>query len=278
MPLTRSKVLVAIVAVAILVSIPAIVSAQGTPPHGIVGVVVINGQPAPVGTTVALRFNNGTIDTDTISAGGIYRVEVPSGGPYPRGSISFLVNGQRADASFPNGSEWTWSGTWREGHLEIVDLSSPATRSEPTNTPRPTSTRRPSSTARSTTAVGPTIIRGPQGPPGATGQPGATGIPGPRGIPGGTGIPGEQGPIGFPGEQGQPGPEGPRGEQGPQGYIGQTGSQGVAGPTGLSGPQGPAGPPGSSGNFLIAILALVVALLALLVAIGRWIWELQTGM
>ena len=278
MKLTRGKVLLAFVAVAILVSLPAIVSAQGTPPHGIVGDVRINGQPAPMGTTVALRFNNRTIDTDTVSTVGIYRLEVPSGGPYPRGSISFLVDGQRADASFPNGFEWVWSGVWREGHLEIVDLSSPATRSEPTNTPRPTSTRRPANTPRPTTAAVQVGPRGPQGPPGPTGLPGATGIPGATGLPGVAGIPGDRGPIGFPGDQGPPGPEGPRGEQGPQGYIGQTGPQGVAGPAGLSGPQGPAGPAGSSGNFLIAIIALVVALLALLVAIGRWIWELQTGM
>ena len=278
MKLSRSKVLFAFVAMAIMVSIPAVVLAQGTPPHGIVGDVEINGQPAPIGTRVALRFNNGTIDTDTVSTVGIYRVEVPSGGPYPRGSISFFVNGQRADASLPNGQEWTWSGAWREGNLEIVDLSSPATRSQPTNTPRPTNTRRPVNTPRPTAGSAPTIIRGPQGPPGATGLPGATGIPGPTGLPGGTGIPGDRGPIGFPGDQGPPGPEGPRGDQGPQGYIGQTGPQGVAGPSGLAGPQGPVGPAGSSGNFLIAIIALVVALLALLVAIGRWIWELQTGM
>ena len=277
MKLLRSKVLLAFVVMAILVSIPSIVSAQGTPPHGIVGVVEINGQPALIGTRVALRFNNATIDTDTVSTGGIYRLEVPSGGPYPRGAITFLVNDQRADSSLPNGQEWTWSGTWREGHLEIVDLAIPATRSEPTNTPRPANTRRPVNTPRPTAGAAPTIIRGPQGPPGATGQPGATGIPGATGLPGGTGIPGDRGPIGFPGDQGPAGLEGPRGEQGPQGYIGQTGPQGVAGPSGLSGPQGPAGPPGSSGNFLIAIIALVVALLALLVAIGRWIWELQTG-
>ena len=273
MKLTRTKVLFFVALFAILASVPAIISAQNAP-HGIVGDVQINGQPAPVGTTVALRFNNRTIDTDTVSDPGIYRLGVPAGGPYPSGSIAFQVNGQRADASLPNGQEWTWTGPWRSGNLEIVDLAIPATRSQATNTPRPANTRRPTNTPRATTAA---VLRGPQGargPAGADGADGADGAPGPAGAQGPAGPPGAAGADGSDGLDGADGEAGPRG---PQGYIGQTGPQGVAGPAGLTGPQGPAGPPGSSGNFMIAIIALVIALLALLVAIGRWIWELQTG-
>ena len=273
MKLTRTKVLFFVALFAILASVPAIISAQNAP-HGIVGDVQINGQPAPVGTTVALRFNNRSIDTDTVSDPGIYRLGVPAGGPYPSGSITFQVNGQRADASLPNGQEWTWTGPWRSGNLEIVDLSIPATRTQATNTPRPTNTRRPTNTPRATTSTVQTGPRGPQGPRGLPGEPGPEGAAGAAGADGAAGPPG---PAGADGADGRDGADGAAGPRGPQGYIGQTGQQGVAGPAGLTGPQGPAGPPGSSGNFMIAIIALVIALLALLVAIGRWIWELQTG-
>lgn len=279
MKLTRTKVFFLVALFAILVGGPALVSAQ-SPPHAIFGNVNINGRPGPVGTEITVVFNSQVLDSDTVDNAGRYYVEVPAGGPYPRGSITLRVNGQVADANDPTGRAWAWSGPRVEGRAEPVDLSIPSTRSQPTNTPRPTPTRRPTptSTPRPTAVAVQVGPRGPQGPPGATGLPGATGAPGATGVPGGTGIPGDRGPVGSQGEQGPEGQAGSAGERGPQGYIGQTGAQGIAGPSGLSGPQGPAGPPGSSGNFLIAIIALVVALLALLVAIGRWIWELQTGM
>ena len=268
MKLTRTKVFLFVAILAILVSVPAIVSAQ-SPPHGIVGSVQINGNPAPVGTVVSIVMNDQVIDTDRITRAGTYRVEIPAGGTYPRGSITLLVNGQVADAEDRGtGRNWTWSGTFASGNLELVDLSFPATNRQPANTPRPANTRRPTNTPRPATV---TVARGPQGPPGPTGLPGADGAPGPEGPVGPTGLPGADG------TDGEPGPAGEAGPRGPQGYIGQTGQQGVAGPSGLTGPQGPAGPPGSSGNFMIAMIALVIALLALLVAIGRWIWELQTG-
>ena len=266
MKLSRSKAILAFVAVSIVVSIPAIVSAQGEIPHTIFGTAYIDGTVAPDGTLVQAFIDGQEVDRTNTTARGIFFLQIDPAPAQAGKTISFRVRGMLAAESL----SWVSRGDTRNFRLNAS--------ANPTNTPRPTNTRRPVNTPRPTAASAPTIIRGPQGPPGATGLPGATGIPGPTGLPGGTGIPGIQGPIGFPGDQGPPGPEGPRGDQGPQGYIGQTGPQGVAGPSGLGGPQGPVGPAGSSGNFLIAIIALVVALLALLVAIGRWIWELQTGM
>ena len=269
MKLSRSKVLLAFVVMAIMVSIPAVVLAQGDLPHTILGPAYIDGTVAPNGTLVQAFIDGREVDRSSTNASGTFFLLIPpsdTGTSHAGKTISFRVRGLLAAQSL------TWASG---GDTRNFTVSASAS---PTNTPRPTNTRRPVNTPRPTAVSASTIIRGPQGPPGATGIPGAAGIPGPTGLPGGTGIPGDRGPIGFPGDQGPQGPEGPRGEQGPQGYIGQTGPQGVAGPSGLSGPQGPAGPAGSSGNFLIAIIALVVALLALLVAIGRWIWELQTGM
>lgn len=273
MKLTRTRMLLVFAVAVLLLSIPALVSAQ-TLPHGFVGNVKVNDQVASAGTTVHAYIAGASVANTTVDSSGRYRltIEQPSGQSYAGREVSFQVNGETADAT------GNWQGTWRGGgEVEIVNLSIPATRAAATNTPTPTrrvirGTNTP--TPRAVAQVGPQGPRGPVGPIGPEGPPGPPGEPGPIGFPGQPGEPGPQGPAG---ERGDIGPEGPRGEQGPQGYIGQTGPQGVAGPTGATGAPGPSGPSGSDGNFMIAIIALVVALLALLVAIGRWIWELQTG-
>ena len=272
---TRTKVLTFIAIAVLVVSIPAIASAQA-PPHAFVGNVRVNGQPGPVGTRVAAFINNASAGQVTVTQAGIYNLNIsqPTGRNYSGQSVSFQVNGQSADAVDPAGS---WGGTWiGGGTLDRVNLTIPSTA---TNTPTPRPTARVVTRGTSTPvgrqgpagSTGPAGPRGSAGPQGEPGQQGATGPQGPKGDPG------DRGPQGPAGETGLPGPEGPRGESGPLGYIGQTGPQGVAGPSGSVGVQGPTGPVGSSGSFLIAGIALVVALLALLVAIGRWIWELQTG-
>ena len=271
MKLTQTKIILLMAFLVLLVVAPAAVRAQELP-HTFFGTAHVNGRLAPQGTTVTAVVGDKRVSINVNANGQFFLVIPPEidGVSSAGKTVTFRIGNLTAAESVP------WASAGRtESNFRLTASSSP------TNTPRPTNTRRPANTPRPTVGAGPTIIRGPQGPPGATGVPGATGIPGvpgATGLPGGTGIPGDRGPIGFTGDQGPPGPEGPRGEQGPQGYIGQTGPQGVAGPSGLTGQQGPTGPPGSSGNFLIAIIALVVALLALLVAIGRWIWELQTGM
>ena len=278
---TRTKVLTFIAIAVLVVSIPAIASAQA-PPHAFVGNVRVNGQPGPVGTRVAAFINNASAGQVTVTQAGIYNLNIsqPTGRNYSGQSVSFQVNGQSADAVDPAGS---WGGTWRGGGtLDRVNLTIPSTATN-TPTPRPTArvVTRGTSTpvgrqgpAGSTGPAGPRGSAGLEGPAGPQGEPGQQGATGPQGP---KGDPGDRGPQGPAGETGLPGPEGPRGESGPLGYIGQTGPQGVAGPSGSVGVQGPTGPVGSSGSFLIAGIALVVALLALLVAIGRWIWELQTG-
>ena len=273
MMLTQTKVILLLAILVSVVAAPAALRAQELP-HTFFGTALVDGTVASQGTVVTAMIGDKTVSIP-VNVNGQFFIVVPpeiDGVASVGKTVTFRIGNLTATQSVP------WASAGRtETNFRLTASASP------TNTPRPTATRRVASTPRPTAAAAPTIIRGPQGPPGATGVPGAAGLPGATGIPGIPGIqgpqgfPGEQGAPGFPGEQGLPGPEGPRGEQGPQGYIGQTGAQGVAGPSGLSGPPGPTGPPGSSGNFMIAILALVVALLALLVAIGRWIWELQTG-
>ena len=272
MRLPRTRILILVAMVAILASLPAILSAQSEIPHTVFGKAYIDGRIAPTGTSVEAYIDGKKVNEANTNASGTYFLLIPpsTGSSHAGKAISFRVRGMNARSS--EAITWASAGNHKDIRLDASTA--------PTPTPRPTATRRPAATPRPAATSAPTVIRGPQGPPGATGVPGATGIPGApgaTGIPGGTGVPGDRGPVGSAGDQGPPGEDGPAGVRGPQGYIGQTGPQGVAGPSGLSGPQGPAGPAGSSGNFLIAIIALIVALLALLVAIGRWIWELQSG-
>ena len=275
MKLTRTKALFFTAIVALLVSIPAVVSAQDIP-HFFAGNAYIDNTLAPRNTAVEAYINGNRVgEVARTNAAGFYVLPIPpstSGASYSGQTITFKVRGLDAVETA------TWSAA---GSDTAFDLNASATASRPTNTPRPTA--RPASTARPVTpptprpvftGPGPTGRPGAPGPPGPTGLPGATGLRGVAGIQGAAGPPGEPG---LPGETGKPGESGRSGDRGPQGYVGQPGPQGVAGPTGATGVQGPSGPPGSSGNFLIAIIALVVALLALLVAIGRWIWELQSG-
>ena len=277
MKLTRALYLVLLTLVLLIVSIPSVALGQDGPPHGIVGNVRINGQLAAPGTAVSAIINNQALARTSVAAGGSYRLQIPAGENYGTNPISFQVNGRAVDAKDASGRAWT--GTWSGGGLDLVNLVSPSTstRAAPTTAPTRVTTTVTRRTPVPTAARGPV---GPQGPAGPQGAQGAQGGTGPQGGPGVQGPKGDQGPVGPPGERGLQGDLGPRGGTGPQGYIGQSGQQGIAGPSGsqgVQGPEGDTGAAGSSGSFLIAMVALVVALLALLVAIGRWIWELQTG-
>ena len=277
MKLTRALYLVLLTLVLLIVSIPSVALGQDGPPHGIVGNVRINGQPAAPGTAVSAIINNQTLARSSVAAGGSYRLQIPAGENYGTNPISFQVNGRAADAKSASGRAWI--GTWSGGGLDLVNLVSPSTSTTaaPTTAPTRVTTTVTRRTPVPTAARGPVGPQGPEGPQGPQGSQGGTG---PQGGPGAQGPKGDQGPVGPPGERGLQGDLGPRGEPGPQGYIGQSGQQGIAGPSGsqgVQGPEGDTGAAGSSGSFLIAMVALVVALLALLVAIGRWIWELQTG-
>ena len=281
MELTRTRLLVFFASVALILAIPSFALAQDGPPHGIVGNVRINGQPAPSGTAVSAIINSQTVARASVGAGGSYRLTILAGENYGTNPISFQVNGRAADANDASGR--TWTGTWSSGGLDLVNLVSPSTASSTTPSTRaPTRVNTPvvRNTPVPAQARGPQGPVGPIGPEGPQGPQGLQGDPGPQGDAGFPGPKGDQGLVGPPGERGPQGESGSRGEPGPQGYIGQTGQQGISGPSGTQGVQGPegdTGTPGSSGAFLIAMIGLIVALLALLVAIGRWIWELQTG-
>ena len=269
MKLTRTSFLVLIAVAALLVSIPAIVLAQGTDrPNRFSGNAYVDGQKAATGTLIEAVSGGKVVGTARVqmrSAEINYILDVsrPSEGT----DLTFRVAGSPAQET----------ATWRDGeviypfNLNASSTAAPPTQAAPTAAP----TSRPTAVVR--VQQGPRGEQGPpgeQGPRGEQGPQGPPGEQGPRGIPGADGAPGSDGAPGVQGERGADGAPGPRGETGIQG---PQGLQGAAGPAGSQGPQGFQGPEGSSGNFLIAIIALVVAFLALLVVVGRWIWELQAA-
>lgn len=280
MKLTRTRILVLLAIAVVAATIPALVYAQGTElPHLFLGTARIDNRVAPVGTSVEAYIEGNRVANTTVRSGGsfVLKIDPPASGPSFAGkTVTFKIRGFDASETVK------WASAGDNTNNFVLNASSVAptpTRAVPTR--RPTTvvsrTRTPTPAASLRGPIGP---QGPQGLQGPEGPEGPEGPQGPRGETGAQGPKGDQGPVGPPGETGPAGAEGPRGEPGPQGYIGQTGQQGVPGPSGpqgVQGPEGDTGAAGSSGSFLIAMIALVVALLALLVAIGRWIWELQTG-
>ena len=264
MRLTKTKVILLTAILVLIVVAPVALHAQEIP-HTFFGTAYVDGSAVSPGTTITAVVGDKRVST-TVNDNRQFFLLVPpeiDGVSSVGKTVTFRIGNLAA----------TQSVSWASGGRNETNFRLTASAS-PTSTPRPTATRRPAATPRPTATPVPRVItgpRGPQGPQGPAGEQGPEGPQGPQGLRGPAGADGDAGATGADGEDGS------AGERGPQGYIGQTGPQGVAGPSGLSGPQGPAGPAGSSGNFLIAIIALVVALLALLVAIGRWIWELQVG-
>ena len=145
MKLTRTPILFLLAVAALVVSVPAIVSAQqGTvPPHRFAGRASIDGQAASPGVVVQ-AYTNGTLaataTVTTLSATGInYQLNVPQ----PAGSqtITFKVNG--LDAS--------QTATWQQGERDFpFPLTASSTAVPPTQEAQPTA----APTAR------PTVIRG----------------------------------------------------------------------------------------------------------------------
>ena len=275
MKLTRSRLLLLLTFAALLVIFPALVYGQAPPPppHQFVGKAYVDGSVVAAGVLVEAIIDGATVRQVRTAAGGSYSLQLgqPSGRVYTGKQVSFKVDGNAVSQNV----------TWTSGEAQILDLRASSTTTTPsTRAPIRVNTPVVRNTAVPAQARGPQGPVGPIGPEGPQGSQGLQGDPGPQGDAGFPGPKGDQGLVGPPGERGPQGESGSRGEPGPQGYIGQTGQQGISGPSGsqgVQGPEGDTGTPGSSGAFLIAMIGLIVALLALLVAIGRWIWELQTG-
>ena len=183
--MTKSRFLALLTALALLLALPAVASAQQVPPHVFHGTVTVNGLPAPAGTEVTALAGGQPVATATADQNGEYTLLVPQS----EGEITFRVGTLNAAET----------SNWEQGGANIVNLTASSFAPPSTEgTPPPG-------------AVGPA---GPRGEPGPAGEVGPPGEAGPAGE---AGPPGPQGPAG------PPGPQGPSGSSGIFGILGLIG-------------------------------------------------------
>jgi hypothetical protein len=186
----KSRFLVLLTVLALMLALPAVVSAQQVPPHVFHGTVIVNGLRAPTGTEVTALLGGQPVATDMVDQNGEYTLLVPQG---TSDEVTFQVGTLTAQQT----------GNWEQGGADIMNLTASSIGVGPG----------PGATPVPGEEVGPA---GPAGPPGEVG---------PAGPPGEVGPAGPQGPAGPAGPQGPAGPPGP---QGPSG-AGTTGIFGILG-------------------------------------------------
>ena len=186
--MTKLRFLALLTALALVLALPAVASAQQVPPHVFHGTVTVNGLRAPAGTEVTALAGGQPVATDTTDQNGEYTLLVPQS----EGEITFRVGTLNA----------VETSNWEQGGANIMNLTASSFAPPSTEgTPAPG-------------AVGPA---GPRGEPGPAGEVGPAGPPGPAGE---AGPPGPQGPAGPPGPQGPSGSSGSFGIFGILGLIG----------------------------------------------------------
>jgi hypothetical protein len=171
----KSRFLVLLTVLALMLALPAVVSAQQVPPHVFHGTVMVNGLSAPTGTEVTALLGGQPVATDMVDQNGEYTLLVPQG---TGDEVTFRVGTLTAQQM----------GNWEQGGADIVNLtaSSIGVGPGPGGTPVPGEVG----------PAGPAGPQGPAGPSGEVGPAGEAGPPGPAGPQGPAGPPGPQGPSG----------------------------------------------------------------------------------
>ena len=186
----KRRVLTLLAVIVSLYSLPAIASAQQTPPHIFIGSVSdVSGGNVSVGTVVTAYINGVAQGSTTVQAGGKYTLAIRQGAGT---EITFKIGNLNAAET----------ASWQQGGATVLNLN--ATSSGAVQ-PAPISS-----------VQGPQGEVGPEGPPGPAGPTGDTGPPGPAGSAGPAGSKGDTGAAGAAGSAGPAGPEG----EGPPGPAG----------------------------------------------------------
>ena len=179
----KVRILALLTVLALLLTLPAVASAQQVPPHVFFGTATVNGLFAPAGTPVAALIGGEQRGSTTVESNGRYQILVAPG---TGTAITFRVGTLTADQT----------ATWEQGGATPnFDLTA-SSFGEPTPVPG------------GTPAPG---VVGPAGPQGERGPAGPAGSAGPAGADGPAGPPGPAGPAGAAGSTGPAGPAGPAG-------------------------------------------------------------------
>ena len=194
----KLRVLALLTALALLLAVPAVASAQSLPPQVIKGMATVNGFTAPKDTPVIAMVGEEKRGDAMVMDGGSYTIAVMGS---PGDEISFMVGNLMA--------------------MEKVDFVS----AQPTSQDLSASAMSGGMMMEETKA-------GPAGPAGSAGAVGPAGERGAAGQRGSAGPAGPAGPAGSDGAAGSAGAAGSDGVAGPAGPAGPAGSAGIQGPAG----------------------------------------------
>ena len=193
--MTNKRVLTLLAVMVFLFSLPAIASAQETPPHIFIGRVFdISGATGAIGTLVTAYIGGVAQGSATVRSDGKYTLVIKRGAG---AAITFRIGSLDAAEN----------AIWEQGGATVLNLNA----------------------IPGVTVLQPNSIPGAQGPPGEVGPAGPPGLAGPQGD---TGAVGPRGLTGPGGDTGAAGPEGPEGPAGPASLAGAAGKEGPPGPAG----------------------------------------------
>jgi hypothetical protein len=178
----KVRILALLSVLALLLTLPAVASAQQVPPHVFFGTATVNGLPAPAGTPVVAMIGGEQRGSTTVEANGQYQILVAQGSGT---EVTFRIGTLTAAET----ATWELGGGTPNFNLTASSIGPGATPGGTPGAPAP----------------GPAGPEGPAGPAGPAGEPGAAGPAGPAGPPG------PEGPTGPAGPQGPQGPAGPSG-------------------------------------------------------------------
>ena len=282
--MTKTRFLALLSVLALLAAMPlaSVFAQQPVPPQKYYGMVMVDGEAPPEGTSVMAFVEQEVMEGDQTMT---KMVEIGMAMTDAMGNYVLTTD----DDSMLQGMEVMFSimvmgmeesqdampYTMMDGEKMMVDsvmwMQGDASQ---LNLEAGKSVVRPDGTTGPAPVVGP---RGPQGPQGPQGEPGADGADGsdghdgargPAGPAGADGSDGARGATGAAGSDGADGSDGAQGPQGPQGPAGGQGAQGPAGNDGAAGATGPAGADGGGGA--IAWVALIIAIVGVVAAGGAF--------
>ena len=285
--MTKTRFLALLSVLALLATMPlaSVFAQQPVPPQKYYGMVMVNGEAPPEGTTVMAFVEQEVMEGDQTMT---KTVEIGMAKTDAMGNYVLTTD----DDSMLQGMEVMFSimlmgmedsqdampYTMMDGEKMMVDsvmwMQGDASQ---LNLEVGKSIVRPDGTTGPAPVVGP---RGPQGPQGPQGEPGPAGEDGHDGHDGARGPAGPAGPAGADGSDGSDGARGATGAAGSDGADGSDGAQGPQGPAGPAGSagndgaMGPAGPAGAAGadggGGAIAWVALIIAIVGVLAAGGAF--------
>ncbi len=180
--MTKMRALALFTVMAFLFLLPTAASAQQIPPHVFIGMAVLNGLEALVGTVVTAYIDGVVQGSTTVRDGGAYTLVVnQSTGT----GLTFKIGSLNAAET----------STWEQGGGTVLNLNAVSVVTTPLSGPI-LGLQGPQGKVGSPGPAGPAGRQGEEGPAGPVGSVGATGAVGPAGPAGPAGHAGAAGPVG----------------------------------------------------------------------------------